>query len=89
MLGAHVVAFSPESGVVIGNFTLNASGDFVIARLPPGTYILRAEPIDDAEPDSFFPQPIDVDFRVTYASRMVVAPQGGSSAPIEIRVLAK
>lgn len=89
VLGAHVVAFSPENGVVIGNFTLNAAGDFVIARLPPGTYILRAEPIDDAEPDSFFPQAIDVDFRVTYATRMVVAPEGGSSAPIEIRVLPK
>jgi hypothetical protein len=89
VLGAHVVAFNPESGVVIGNFTLNTAGDFVIARLPPGTYILRAEPIDDAEPDSFFPQPIEIDFRVTYAQRMVVAPQGGSSAPIEIKVQAK
>lgn len=87
--GAHVVAFNPESGVLIGNFTLNAAGDFVIARLPPGPYILRVEPIDDADPDSFFPTPIDVDFRVTYAPRMVVAPRGGSSAPIEIRVQPK
>jgi hypothetical protein len=84
-----VIAFNPESGVVIGNFTLNADGDFVIARLPPGTYLLRAEPIDDAEPDSFFPSAIDTNFRVTYASRMVAAPRGGSSAPIEIKVLSK
>lgn len=89
VMGAHVVAFNPETGVVIGNFTLNAHGDFVIARLPPGTYILRVEPIDDADPDSFFPTPIDTDFRVAYAPRMVVAPKGGSSAPIEIRVLPK
>ena len=87
--GAHVVAFNPETGVLIGNFTLNANGDFVIARLPPGPYILRVEPIDDAEPDSFFPTPIDVNFRVTYAPRMVVAPRGGSSQPVEIRVQAK
>jgi len=89
VIGAHVVAFNPETGILIGNFTLNAAGDFVIAQLPAGPYILRAEPIDDAEPDSFFPSAIDTDFRVTYAPRMVVAPRGGSSAPIEIRVLPK
>jgi hypothetical protein len=87
--GAHVVAFSPESGALIGNFTLNSNGDFVIARLPPGAYILRVEPLDDVEPESFFPSPVDVNFQVTYAPRMVVAPRGGSSAPIEIRVQAK
>ena len=87
--GAHVVAFNPETGILIGNFALTDSGDFVIARLPPGPYILRAEPIDDADPDSFLGTPIDVDFRVTYAPRMVVAPKGGSSNPIEIRVLPK
>ncbi len=87
--GAHVVAINPETGVLIGNFTLTANGDFVIARLPPGPYILRVEPIDDAEPDSFFTTPVDANFRVTYAPRMVAAPKGGSSSPIEIRVLAK
>ncbi len=87
--GAHVVAFNPESGVLIGNFTLNDSGEFVIARLPPGPYLLRVEPIDDAEPDSFFPATIDTDFRVTYAPRMVVAPRGGASPVIEIRVQPK
>ena len=58
-------------------------------RLPPGPYILRVEPLDDADPESFFPAPIDADFRVTYAPRMVVAPHGGSSPSIEIRVLPK
>lgn len=87
--GAHVVAFNPETGILVGNFTLNANGDFVIARLPPGPYLLRVEPIDDAEPDSFLGPPIDVDFRVSYAPRMVVAPKGGSSNSIEIRVLPK
>jgi hypothetical protein len=84
--GAHVIAFNPETGILVGNFSLDATGDFVVARLPPGPYILRVEPIDDAEPDSFFPSPIDTNFQVTYAPRMVVAPRGGSSNLIEIKV---
>ena len=89
LLGAHVVAFNLETGAVVANFALNANGEFAIARLEPGPYILRAEPLDDAEVDSFFSTAIDVDFRVAYASRMVVAPRGGASAPIEIKVIAK
>lgn len=87
--GAHVVAFNPEANVLIGNFTLTSSGEFVIGRLPPGPYILRVEPLDDAQPDDFFPGVIDTDFRVTYAPRMIVAPKGGSSRPIEIQVAPK
>lgn len=89
VFGAHVVAFNPESGELIGNFTLNDHGDFVIAQLPAGPYILRVEPIDDADPESFFPIPLDTNFRVTYAPRMVVAPRGGSSNSIEIQVQPK
>ena len=36
-MGAHVVAFNPETGVLIGNFTLNAAGEFVIAQAAAGT----------------------------------------------------
>jgi len=89
LLGAHVVALNPETGAMVGNFALNANGEFAIARLEPGPYIIRVEPLDDAEVDSFFSTAIDVDFRVTYAPRMVVAPRGGSSAPVEIKVLPK
>lgn len=89
VLGAHVIAFNPETGVMISNFSLNLQGEFVIARLPPGPYVLRVEPVDDADPDSFFSAPIDVDFRVTYAPRMVVAPAGGSSRAIEIQVASR
>lgn len=89
VLGAHVVAFNPETGALVGNFTLNPNGEFVIARLTPGPYILRVEPLDDADVESFFSTPIDADFRVAYAPRMVVAPQGGSSRSIEIRVSPK
>jgi len=89
VVGAHVIAFNPESGVLIGNFSLNAQGDFVIARLPPGPYVLRVEPVDDADPESFFSIAIDADFRVAYAPRMVIAPRGGSSRSIEIQVSPK
>ena len=89
LLGAHVVAFNPETGALVANFALNANGEFAIARLEPGLYILRVEPLDDAEVDSFFSTAIDVDFRVAYATRMVVAPRGGASAPIEIKVMPK
>lgn len=89
VLGAHVVAFNPETGALVGNFALNMKGEFAIARLRPGPYILRVEPLDDADVESFFSTAIDTDFRVTYAPRMVVAPKGGSSSSIEIRVAAK
>jgi hypothetical protein len=89
VVGAHVIAFNPETGALIGNFSLNTQGDFVIARLPPGPYVVRVEPIDDADPESFFSTPIDADFLVAYAPRMVVAPAGGSSRSIEIRVSPK
>jgi hypothetical protein len=89
VVGAHIVAFNPETGVLIGNFSLNANGDFVIARLPAAPYVLRVEPLDDADPESFFSTAIDADFQVTYAPRMVVAPAGGSSRPIEIQVRPK
>ena len=89
LLGAHVVALNPETGAMVGNFSLNVNGEFAIVRLEPGPYIIRVEPLDDADVDSFFSTAIDVNFRVTYAPRMVVAPRGGSSAPVEVKVVAK
>lgn len=87
LFGVHVAALNPTTGVLVGGFTLNEQGEFVIAGLEPGPYILRAEPLDDAEVESFFSEgTIDVDFGVTYASRLVVAPRGGTSDTIEIQV---
>jgi hypothetical protein len=89
VLGAHVVAFNPETGDLVGNFALNMEGEFAIVRLRPGPYILRVEPLDDADTESYFSTAIDLDFRVTYAPRTVVAPRGGSSGSIEIKVSSK
>jgi hypothetical protein len=79
VLGAHVVAFDPESGALIGGFTLNTDGEFQIAGLSPGPHIIRVEPLDDADIESFFTggAPIDVGFRVTFHNRFFVAPAGG------------
>ena len=89
LVGAHVIALNPETGAMVGNFSLNGGGEFVIAKLEPGPYVLRVEPLDDADAESFFTGPIDADFQVAYAPRMVVAPPGGSSSPIEIPVRPK
>ena len=91
VFGAHVVAFNPKTGMLIGGFSVNAEGRFVIGRLDPGTYILRAEPIDDADLDSFFDDVtgVDVDFRVSYHEGLVIVPKGGGAPEVEIKVAAK
>lgn len=86
VFGAHVVAFNPESATMVSGFSLNEAGEFVIAGLEPGPYVLRVEPLDDASTDSFFPGVVDVDFGVTYAPRLVIAPRNGTSDAIEIEV---
>jgi alkylation response protein AidB-like acyl-CoA dehydrogenase len=58
----------------VGGFSLNANGDFVIAGLDPGPHIVRVEPLDDADVESFLSGDVDVDFRAAYAPRMVVGP---------------
>jgi hypothetical protein len=87
--GAHAVAVHLETGESIGGFSLNALGEYVIAGLSPGAYVIRVEPLDDADTDSFFSGPIDVDFPVTYGSRVVIAPAGGGSDPLDIAVRPK
>jgi len=93
VLGAHVVAFNPSTGALVGNFSLDSNGSFTISSLSPGPYVVRVEPMDDADLESFFdvgfiPR-IDLNFRITYAEGLVVVPAGGGSSPIEIRVTAK
>jgi hypothetical protein len=91
LFGAHVVVFNPATGSLIGNFALNQNGNFSIAGLMPGPHVVRVEPLDDADIDSFFEvdEPPDLDFRVTFHDRIVVAPRGGDSGPIEVKVMPK
>ncbi|MDQ3212460.1 MAG: carboxypeptidase-like regulatory domain-containing protein, partial [Acidobacteriota bacterium] len=91
VLGAHVVAFHLRTGKIVGGFSLSADGSFVIAGLEPGPHILRVEPLDDADIDSFLDLTlgVDVSFRVKFHERLVVVPSGGGARRIDIKVLPK
>jgi hypothetical protein len=84
-----VVAFNSQTGNLVGNFTV-ADGWFRIAGLRPGPYLIRVEPIDDADIDSFMdPQGVNVNFQVAFHPRLIVAPRGGSTASFDVTVLPK
>ena len=90
VIGAHVVAFNPRTGTLIGGFSLGQGGTFQIAGLTPGAHVIRVEPLDDADIDSFFsPSGIDVDFHVTLLPRLIVAPKGGASDRFDVSVRPK
>jgi len=89
--GAHVTAFNAATSELIGGFTLDAQGNFVIGSLNPGVYVVRVEPLDDADVDGFFDDdpPVNLSFKATYYSKHVVVPSGGTSGSIEIKVRSK
>jgi hypothetical protein len=91
ILGAHVVAFDPSNGSMVGGFTLNNQGSFSIASLSPGPHVVRVEPIDDADTDSFFSSTarVELNFRVMFVDRVIVVPRGGDSGSVAIAVIAK
>jgi hypothetical protein len=92
LFGAHVVAFEPATGRLIANLTLNDQGQFSIAGLSPGPHIVRVEPLDDADLNSYFDTSlttVDLDFRVSFLDRLVVVPRGGDSGAIEVKVVRK
>jgi Matrixin/Carboxypeptidase regulatory-like domain len=88
VFGAHVVAFDPANGDLVANFTLSADGQFSIAGLRPGPHVIRVEPLDDADTESFFDpsEPVDLNFRAKYHDRLVVVPRGGDSGAVQIAV---
>jgi hypothetical protein len=88
--GAHVVAFHPETGALIGGFSVDDNGEFQIAGLAPGAHVIRVEPLDDADVESFFsPEGIDLDFRVTFHPQLYAAPEGGVGERIDVEVRPK
>jgi Matrixin len=87
IIGAHIVAFDPRTRVLVGGFSLGEGGAFQIGGLSPGAHVIRVEPLDDADIDSFFSSlDVDVDFQVTFYSRLVVAPEGGAGERFEVAV---
>ena len=86
--GAHVVAVNLSTGAQVANFTLNRAGAFSIAGLKPGPHLVRVEPLDDADTESFFDlsMPTDVDFAPMFYERLVVVPRGGDSGLVSLEV---
>jgi hypothetical protein len=91
IFGAHVTAFSLASGRIIGGFTLDDDGRFVIGGLEPGLHVVRVEPLDDGDVGSFFDDEADVElgFEATIAPALVSVPRGGSSGDVTINVRAR
>ena len=91
VFGAHVIAFDAARGTLVASFALNAQGQFSIAGLSPGVHVLRVEPIDDADVDSFFDasRNADIDFRVAFADHIVIVPRGGDSGETALKVVRK
>jgi hypothetical protein len=91
IFGAHIVAFNPATGSLVANFSLTRQGEFSIAGLALGPHVVRVEPLDDAEIDSFFDSvpPVDIDFRVGFHPRLVIVPAGGDSGSVDLAVQSK
>lgn len=91
IFGAHLVAFNTRTQQTVGGFSLNANGDFVISGLTPGIYILRAEPLDDADTTSFFnaEAKVELGFKSAFHPKLISVPAGGSGARVEIAVASK
>jgi hypothetical protein len=91
VFGAHVTAFNPSTGALVGAFTLDLQGTFTIDGLPPGVYAVRVEPLDDGDIESFFDEdsPVNINFKPTYYAKLVAVPAGGAGPAIEIRVQPK
>jgi hypothetical protein len=90
LYGAHVVAFDPATGALVGGFSLDEQGRFTIGGLSPGPHVVRVEPLDDADVDGFFsPGDVDLDFRVGFLPRLAVVPSGGDSGTLTVDVVPK
>jgi len=91
IFGAHIVAFDPASGSMVATFSLNAQGQFSINGLSPGPHVVRVEPLDDAEIDSFFDGSlaVDIDFKVSFFDRLVVVAAGGDRGGVTANVSRK
>jgi len=88
VLGAHIVAFNPASGKMVGGFTLAGDGTFAIAGLEPGPHVVRVEPLDDGDAGSFLSASlaIDLDFKPAFYNKLVAVPRGGTARSIEVKV---
>ncbi len=91
VFGAHVTAFNTRTGDLVGGFTLDSAGNFAIGALAPGLYVVRAEPLDDADVASFFDEDtvVNINFKPAYLPALVAVPAAGAPPRVDIRVVAK
>jgi hypothetical protein len=91
VFGAHVTAFNTATGAIVGSYSLSSDGSFVISSLEPGLYVVRAEPLDDADIDQIFSDTTSVNivFRPAFHGQLVAVPAGGGSGSVDIRVQPK
>jgi predicted Zn-dependent protease len=91
LFGAHVTAFNLRTRELVANFTLEDNGRYVIAGLEPGLYVVRAEPLNDGDLDSFFDgvEPDDITFAPRFHDEVVVVPAGGTADDVDINVGAR
>jgi hypothetical protein len=91
VIGAHVIAFNIHTGKMVGGFTLNQTGGYVVGGLEAGIYAIRVEPLDDGDIESFFDLTLNVDtaFRVKFHDKLVTVPAGGGASNVNITVVAK
>jgi hypothetical protein len=79
-----------RTGALVGGFTLDDAGAFVLAGVEPGPVVLRVEPLDDGDVESFIDsQRVDLDFRVAFSPRVVFVPKGGNAPDVTIEVVGK
>jgi hypothetical protein len=91
VFGAHVVAYGLRSGQIVGGYSINDEGDYVINGLEPGAYVVRVEPLDDGDLESFFEDTrrVDAHFGVTPSPKFAGAPRRGVAGDIDITVRAR
>jgi hypothetical protein len=88
VFGAHLVAFNLRTGDLVGGYTLSDDGRFTLAGLGEGPHVVRVEPLDDGDVESFFEDVdrVDLDFSAAFADRTVVVTAGHNAGDLTIRV---
>lgn len=91
VFGAHVVGFNLGTGQLVGGFSLDSDGGFAIAGLSPGLYVVRIEPLDDGDLESFFESTskVDANFKAMFYPSLVTVPEGGGSPEVAVEVTPK
>lgn len=86
--GAHLVAFNLRTSTLTGGYSLSSDGSFTLAGLDAGPHVVRVEPLDDGDVESFFEDGdrVDLDFGATFADRVVVVQAGGNAGDVTVRV---